>query len=48
MDSVMSSLVVSVLDGYFQTFFNNFKPEDFKLNLSGSETTTNLYNLGFF
>ena len=46
MDSVMSGLVAGALQGYFEVFFKNFKKEDFQLNLSGSETSTTLNNLG--
>jgi hypothetical protein len=42
----MSSMFASALEGYFEVFFKNFKREDFKLNLSGSETTTSMHNLG--
>eukprot|EP01094_Clydonella_sp_ATCC50884_P019839 TRINITY_DN3972_c0_g1_i1.p1 TRINITY_DN3972_c0_g1~~TRINITY_DN3972_c0_g1_i1.p1 ORF type:complete len:1265 (-),score=322.50 TRINITY_DN3972_c0_g1_i1:137-3823(-) len=45
MDSMMSGLVAGALSGYFEVFFKNFKKEDFKLNLSGSETSTTLHNL---
>ena len=46
MDAVMSSMFASALEGYFEVFFKNFRREDFKLNLSGSETTTSMHNLG--
>lgn len=45
MDSMMSGLVAGALSGYFEVFFKNFQKNDFKLNLSGSETSTTLHNL---
>lgn len=46
MDSMMSNVIGSVIEGYFAIFFNNFKKEDFVLTTGTGVSSCVLHNLG--
>ena len=46
MDSVISSVIGGIIEGYFSIFFKNFRKESFSLNTGTSETSSQLHNLG--
>jgi hypothetical protein len=46
MDSVISSLIGSLIEGYFTIIFRNFRKDQFVLSTSTSEASSVLHNLG--
>ena len=48
MDAMIGKFLLSRLEKYFQLFFKNFSHDDFKLEISGTESTTTLYNMGMY